>query len=172
MADVFIDCEWIHGDYITILGAYSVGQSRFQLYNETLTRRRFSRFVNCCNNRNTSRYVFLFCHGPDVGKIIKHFNLRLKRNYYCINTINAFNRFTRFRTKSLGYLEQQFGLPRTHALSSCEISKLWSSDNRCDRQIVLDYNWEDCVNLWRLVTILKNNYGVTRSDLKAISMDP
>ncbi|MBT9143530.1 MAG: hypothetical protein DDT29_01938 [Dehalococcoidia bacterium] len=44
MADVFIDCEWIEGDYLTILGAYSHGQDRFQLYDETLTRKRFSKF--------------------------------------------------------------------------------------------------------------------------------
>ena len=172
MADVFIDCEWTNGDYITVLGAYSFGQDRFQLFDTKLTRNRFSRFINCCNERNPSHYVFLFCHGPDVGKIMNYFNLKLKQNYYCINTVTAFNRFTRFKEKSLGYLEQKFGLTRTHALSSSEISTLWNSDNPSERQIVLDYNWDDCLNLWRLVNILKTHYGVTRSDFKQISMNP
>jgi len=95
MADVFIDCEWIQGEYLTILGAYSFGQGRFQLYDETLTRNRFSRFLNSCYNRSGSRYTFLFCHGPDIGRVMEYFDLRLKQDYYCINTVTAFNTFTR-----------------------------------------------------------------------------
>lgn len=172
MADVFIDCEWTEGEYLTILGAYSLGQSRFQLYDKRLTRNRLSRFLNRCCNRSGSRYTFLFCHGPDMGRIKKKFNLRLKRDYYCINTVTAFRTFTLFRDVSLGHLEQYFGLPRKYALSSSEIRNLWNSNRRQDRRIVLEYNWEDCVNLWRLVNVLKNKYNVTRSDFKEIAMIP
>jgi hypothetical protein len=172
MADVFIDCEWIQGEYLTILGAYSFGQSRFQLYDKTLTRNRFSRFLNRCCDRSGSRYTFLFCHGPDVGRVKEYFNLRLKRDYYCINTVTAFNAFTQFKEASLGHLEQYFGLPRKYAFSSTEIRDLWNSGRRWDRRAVLEYNWEDCLNLWRLVNILKSGYCVTRSDFKRIAMNP
>jgi len=172
MADIFIDCEWVQGDYLTILGAYSPGQDRFQLYGKKLTRNRFSRFLNRSSNRNPSRYTFLFCHGPDIGRIKRKFNLRLKQDWYCINTVTAFNDFTRFRARDLGHLERYFGLPRKYALSSYEISNLWSSNNRRNRKIVLEYNWEDCMNLWRLVNILKTEYNVTRSDFKDIAMEP
>ena len=172
MADIFIDCEWIEGEYLTILGAYSPGQSRFQLYGKTLTRNRFSRFLNRCCNRSDSRYTFLFCHGPDVGRVMKYFNLKLKQDYYCINTVTAFNAFTQFRDVSLGHLEQYFGLPRKYALSSSEIRALWKSNSRWAHRTVLEYNWEDCLNLWRLVNILKNEYDVTRSDFKRIEMTP
>ena len=171
MADVFIDCEWIHGDYLTILGAYSPGQRRFQLYGKKLTRNRFSRFLNLCWERSF-RYAFLFCHGPDVGRVMKKFDLKLKRNYYCINTVTAFNSFTQFRDATLGHLERYFRLPRKYALTSTEIRNLWNSNNWWKRKIVLEYNWDDCVNLWRLVNILKNTYGVTRSLFKAIAMEP
>ena len=172
MADVFIDCEWIGSDYLTILGAYSPGQSRFQLYGKKLTRIRLSRFLNRCCDRNASRYTLLFCHGPDVGRIREMFNLRLKEDYYCINTITAFREFTNFGDRTLGHLEQYFRLPRKYALSSYEMSGLWNSKKRKHRKIVLDYNWDDCVNLWRLVNILKGEYGVTRHDFKQISMNP
>ena len=172
MADIFIDCEWIEGEYLTILGAYSLGRSRFQLYGKKLTRNRFSRFLNRCCDRSGSRYTFLFCHGPDIGRVKKEFNLRLKKDYYCINTVTAFNTFTQFRNRSLGHLEQYFGLPRKYALSSSEIRDLWNSGSRRALRTVLEYNWEDCLNLWRLVNILKNYYGVTRSDFKKIEMKP
>ena len=172
MADVFIDCEWVHGDYLTILGAYSLGQRRFQLYGRKLTRNRFSRFLNQCCERSGIRYTFLFCHGPDVGKIMNFFNVKLKHSYYCINTVTAFKHFTQFGNATLGHLEHYFNLPRTVALSSTEIRNLWTSNRRWKRRLVLKYNWEDCMNLWRLVNILKNGYGVTRSDFKSIAMEP
>ncbi len=172
MADVFIDCEWVGGQYLTILGAYSLGQDRFQLHGKKLTRNRFSRFLNRCSRRSGSRYTLLFCHGPDVGRIIRKFKVKLKRNYYCINTITAFNAFTQFRHKTLGNLERYFGLPRRYALTSDEMNKLWNSRLLRDRRIVLEYNWEDCLNLWKLVNILKSEYNVTRSDFKNISMEP
>lgn len=170
MADVFIDCEWVHGEYLTILGAYSPGQDRFQLYGKRLTRNRLSRFLNRCRYRSGSRYTFLFCHGPDLGRIEREFDLNLKQDFYCINTVNAFSTFTQFRDVSLGHLEWYFGLPRKYALSSSEISKLWKSNSRKDRRIVLGYNWEDCLNLRRLVNVLKNNYNVTRSNFRQIAM--
>lgn len=170
MGDIFIDCEWTHGEDITILGAYSPGQGRFQLHGKRLTRNRFSRFLNRCRNRSGSRYTFLFCHGPDIGKIKKKFNLKLKQDYFCINTIKAFNAFTNFKDASLGHLEQYFKLPREYALSSYEISNFWKSNSWKKRRIVLEYNWEDCLNLWRLVNVLKNEYNVTRSHFKQISM--
>jgi len=103
---------------------------------------------------------------------MKYFKLRLKQNYYCANTVKAFNAFTQFKDKSLGHLEQYFGLPREYALSSYQLSALWNSNNPWKRRIVLEYNWEDCMNLWRLVNILKNKYDVTRSDFKRIAMTP
>ena len=172
MADVFIDCEWNPGEDVTILGAYSPGQSRFQLYGERLTRNRFSRFINLCRARNNSQYTFLFCHGPDVGRLQKKFSLKLKHDYFCINTITAFNTFTQFQNASLGHLERYFGLARRYAPSSFEIRNLWNSKDWKKRKIVLEYNWEDCINLWRLVNVLKDRYGVTRSKFKEIEMKP
>lgn len=172
MADVFVDCEWIQGEDLTILGAYSLGQSRFQLHGKRLTRNRFSRFLNRCCERSRYRYTFFFCHGPDIGRIRKKFNLKLKESFYCINTITAFRDFTQFSDVSLGHLEWYFGLPRKYALSSSEIRNFWNSNSWWQRKIVLEYNWEDCVNLWRLVNILKNRYKVTRSDFKRIAMPP
>lgn len=98
--------------------------------------------------------------------------MKLKRDYYCINTVTAFNTFTQFRNKTLGHLEQYFRLPRKCALTSDEMKKLWESNSWKKRGIVLEYNWEDCVNLWRLVNILKKEYEVTRSDLKSVAMEP
>ena len=172
MADVFIDCEWIGGDYLTILGAYSLGQSRFQLFGKTLTRRRLSRFLNLCCGRNRSRDILLFCHGPDLGRIRREFDLELKEEYYCINTITAFRRFTNFRDVSLGHLERYFGLSRKYAPSTSEMNAMWNSRKRKDRQVVLNYNWEDCINLWHLVNVLKRDYGLTRGGFKQVAMDP
>lgn len=172
MADVFVDCEWIGGAYLTILGAYSPGQSRFQLYGRSLTRNRFSRFLNRCSDRSRYRYTLLFCHGPDIGRVMNEFGVTLKQDYYCVNTITAFNTFTQFRDKGLKHLEQYFGLPREYVLSFSEIGKLWTSNRPWNRRVVLEYNWEDCVNLWRLVNILKSDYEVTRSDFKEVAMEP
>lgn len=170
MADVFIDCEWLEGEYLTILGAYSYGQDRFQLYGDTLTRRRFLSFLDTCSKRREDLDTFLFCHGPDIGRIEGYFNLDLRQKYYCINTVTAFNRFTKFQNATLGHLEQYFNLRRKYVLSSTEITRLWRSGDRNAQRIVLDYNWEDCVNLRRLVRILYNVYNVKRSELKEIAM--
>ncbi len=170
MAKVFIDCEWIEGDYLTILGAYSYGQDKFQLYDETLTRRRFSRFLNICTNRSGGSETFLFCHGPDIGRIESFFDMYLKKDYYCINTITAFRTFTTFRDTSLGHLEEYFEFPRRYALTTNEMKDLWNSGNEDNRRIVLKYNWDDCTNLWRLVRIVMKEYNVTIGDLKRIAM--
>lgn len=170
MADVYLDCEWIGGDYLTIVGAYSYGQDRFQLYDNTLTRNRLSRFLNLCSGRSGKSNSFLFCHGPDIGRIERHFGMDLKSTCYCVNTITAFQRYTKFEDVSLSHLERYFGLGRRYALSPEEMYELWKSRRRRDRQVVLDYNWEDCVNLRRLVSILKREYGVTQGILKEISM--
>lgn len=170
MADVFLDCEWILGDYFTILGAYSYGQDRFQLYDETLTRNRLSRFLNICSEHGRKE-IFLFCHGPDIGRIERFLDLDLRNYYHCINTVTAFQTYTYFKDRTLGHLEQYFGLPRKYAFTTDEIRKLWNSEREKERRRVLAYNWEDCKNLWRLVRKLIKEYGVTRGDLKAIAME-
>lgn len=169
MADIFIDCEWIENEYITILGAYCYGQKGIQLYEGTLTKKKFIQFLNLRSNNGNLR-TFLFCHGPDIGRIENFFDLDLKNRFWCVNTITAFKTFTSFQDAGLGHLEQYFQLPRRYALTSDEINELWNSENPANRQIVLEYNWEDCVNLWKLIRILKKEYRVTTRDLKSIAM--
>ncbi|TET79939.1 hypothetical protein E3J38_06530 [candidate division TA06 bacterium] len=168
MADVFIDCEWVSGEYLTILGAYSFGQRKLQLYDKTLTAGRFTRFLARCCARAPG--VFLFAHGPDIGRIERYFGLDLKKQYCCVNTQTAFRKFTNFRNVSLDHLEKHFGLPRRHILSATDIDVLWTSGNRTDRRQVLEYNHEDCMNLWRLIRILKREHGITKAELKSIAM--
>lgn len=170
MADVYLDCEWIGGDYLTIVGACSYGQPRFQLYGDTLTRNRLSRFLNLCLERSGKSENFLFCHGPDIGRIEQHFGMNLKSRFYCVSTITAFQRYTKFEDVSLTHLERYFELERRYALSPQEMSELWNSRKSRDKRVVLNYNWEDCVNLRRLVAILKKEYSVTPGKLKEISM--
>lgn len=172
MADIFIDCEWIPCDKVTILGAYSPGRDRTQLYGDMLTRNRFSRFLNQCCSRTGSADTLLFCHGPDIKRIEDEFEVNLKENYCCVNTIKAFKEFSGAYYTRLDHLEKRFGLHRTHRLTCNDVWRLWQSRSLEARKKVLEYNWEDCRNLWRLVNILKDKYGVTRSDFKRISMQP
>lgn len=168
MADVFIDCEWMPGEYLTIVGAYSYGEGRCQLHGRRLTRRLFVEFVQAC--RRSYRETFLMCHGPDIGRIENHLKLNLRRSFCCINTLTAFRKLAGFKTVSLDHLERHFHLPRQYSLSWEQIFYYWKSGRDEWRRIVLDYNWEDCVNLWRLVRILMREYGVTRDGLKSIAM--
>ncbi len=170
MADIYIDCEWIGGDYLTILGAYSYGQNRFQLYSNTLTKNRLSRFLNLCSEYSGKSDTFLFCHGPDIGKIKSYFGIDLKAKYYCINTITAVRTYTKLKDVSLSHLETYFRIDRNYVLSLQEMPTLWYSPNARDRKRVLNYNWEDCINLWKVVMQLKQKYHVTPGDLKKIAM--
>lgn len=167
---VFIDCEWVSSEDIIILGAYCPRQLRFQLYDERITWGRFIRFLNKCS-KGEPENTYLFSHGGvDIGLIESHFDVDLRGKYHCINTCTAFKRFARFKTASLYHLEEYFGLKRIHYLNHYEIDALWNSGLRDKRQRVLDYNWEDCMNLWRLVNILRSDYGVTNRDFKNIRM--
>lgn len=167
---IFIDCEWIDPGKIIVLGAYCPRKPRFQLYDDTLSWGRFIRFLNKSSKRE-SENTYLFSHGGvDIGVIESYFNVDLRKIYQCINTCTAFKRFARFKSASLYHLEEYFKLNRTHYLNHYEIKALWNSGLRDKRQRVLDYNWEDCMNLWRLVNILRNEYGVNDKDLKNIRM--
>jgi hypothetical protein len=170
MADVFIDCEWDERQNLIILGVFSWGQPRFQLCDEFITRNRFSRFLNSCCDRNKSKYTLLFCHGgSDIGRIMNEFNLDLKEHYYCVNTTPLLRTHTRLQDCSLEHCEQYFRLPRNHQLTYGQIWNYWASGDVRKRSLVLEHNWEDCVNLWRLVKILRSR-GVTEGDLKEKAM--
>lgn len=169
MADVYLDCEWVTGKYLTILGAYSYGQSRFQLYDKTLTRNRFSRFLNLCSC-DCPGSILIFCHGPDIGRVEEYFGLDLKIYYPCVNVVTAFKRFTNFKSAPLGHLERHFGLSRRYAFESHEIDQYWRYCGKEGKKIVLEYNWEDCLNLWRLVKTLRSEYHVTNGELCEIAM--
>jgi hypothetical protein len=143
-----------------------------QLYGDKLTRNRFSRFLNGCFDRTGSVDTLLFCHGPDIKRIEDEFNLDLKGNYYCINTIKAFKEFSGAYYTRLDHLEKRFRLNRVHALTFKDVWRLWQSRRLEARKRVLEYNWEDCMNLWRLVSILRSQYKVTRGDFKRIAMEP
>jgi hypothetical protein len=174
MADVFVDCEWTSDNKTRVIGAYSPGQGRFQLCDKDLTRKRahykFSRFLSRCCKRSSSRDIFLFSHnGVDILRIEKLCRSNLKKDYYCINTVKAFKQLARFRKAGLLHLEEHFGLPRIHdKMHVFDVDRYWFVDPKQ----VLDYNWEDCHKVWRLVNILKTDYQVTRSDFKSISMSP
>lgn len=168
MVDFFIDCEWVWGDDLTILGIYCYGYERFQLFDRTLTKRGFLQFMRNCSNAGNVNDAWIFVHGPDVGKIESYFDLDLRGRFNCVNTITAFRKFTRLRTVALSHLERHFSLPRKHCLSVYEINKKWNSGDWNERREVLEYNWEDCKNLWRLVRILLRDRGVRRSDLQQI----
>lgn len=167
MPDIFIDCEWIPGDYITILGAYCSCKDRFQLYDKSLTKTNFIDFIEGCKGRRTE--PFLFCHGPDIGRIERYFNLDLKKKYPCVNVQKAFRQFTRFNKVGIYHLERKFGIPRGWVMSWEDMELYWKIRKEY-RKHVLDYNWDDCVNLSRLVTVLKRQYGVTRGDFQSIAM--
>jgi hypothetical protein len=168
MTELFVDCENTRSEYIVLIGVHSYGHERLQLHSGTLTREKFMKYLNIVKRQDDD--LLLFCHGPDIGRIERFFEMDLKTTFHCINTVTAFKNFTRYQHCSQKYLEECFGLPRVHHLSAYEIDRLWNSGNKKHRQIVLDYNWEDCVNLRKLVGILKRDYGVTRNDFKSAAM--
>ena len=167
MPYVFLDYENIKGEYMTILGLYNVNQLRTQLYEEYLQPKQVHKFLNDCRNEYP---FYLFCHGPDIGRIEKHFSIELKKPHYCINLVTAFRRFTECSDCGLKELEKYFGISRQYDLTFDQIDTYWNSGLNEYRRIVLDYNWEDCVNLRKLFLILKNNYGVTNQDFESIAM--
>jgi hypothetical protein len=174
VGDIFVDCEWTSDNKTRVIGAYSPGQGRFQLYGKNLIRKcahyEFSRFLNHCSKRCSSRDILLFSHhGVDISRIEKVCGLKLRTYYYCINTVTAFKKLARFRTARLEHLEKHFRLPRIRdKMNSFDVDSYWFTDP----QKVLDYNWEDCLKLWQLVNILKTEYQITRSDFRSICMPP
>lgn len=164
MADVFIDCEWVEPKSLDILGAYSFGQDRFQLFNETLTHNRFFSFLDACSEQDDHSKPLLFVHGPDIGKIEKCFDMDVRNRFHCINTVTAIRRFTDIGSAKLTEIERHFEVPRQNELSYYQIVSYWRSEDPENQRKVLDYNWEDCINLWRVVKKLEDQYEVTRDD--------
>ena len=78
MADVILDCEYVNGDSVTVLGLYSPGLGVTQLHSDTLTWRRLTRFINTAMERCASTDSFVVCHGPDIGRVENHFDRDLR----------------------------------------------------------------------------------------------
>ena len=107
---------------------------------------------------------FIFFYGPDIGYIEKHFNIKIRDKYPCINLLRIFKRYLPARgSYKLADLEKDFKITRTTAQYKTNIFRLlhdWNDPAK--RRRCLAYNMEDVLNLVRLKHIIFKQYNIKK----------
>lgn len=152
--DLYLDCEWYMNQTVFLVGyvhssADCSGKpsqllNRGQLYDQTLHQ---NSLVNILQD---SRYIFFY--GPDIGMLEKCFGLELRNNYKCVNLLKIFRQaMPGLPSYKLGDLELMYGINRgTRKYKSNIFQALRDWNHPQKRKLVLKYNMEDTVNLFRV----------------------
>jgi len=104
MKSIWIDCEWFIGGELFILGYCYNSKNMGQLYGHSLTKYRVQKIL--------SDVKYIYCYGPDIGIIEKHFDMDLRNKYVCINLLKVFRHFIGTESYKLADLEKLYGIKR------------------------------------------------------------
>lgn len=143
MKSIWIDCEWFIGGELFILGYCYNSKEMGQLYGHSLTKYRVRKIL--------SDVKYIYCYGPDIGVIEKHFDMDLRNKYVCINLLKVFRHFIQSDSYKLADLEKLYGIKRRRVEYKKNIFDIfadWTNDYRKRR--ILEYNCEDAYNLMRI----------------------
>ena len=163
MKEIYIDGEWFIGGKLFLLGyAYSQKKQGF-LFGKKLTKENFLKLLK--------PNITIFFYGPDVGIIEKHFNVKIRNKFRCINLLKVFRDNINSSSYRLADIEKKFGIVRQrveYKKSIFDIYGDWYSVEA--RKRVLQYNKEDVVNLIRLKKIVFKKYKIKAAYLNEIKL--
>ena len=165
MTDLYLDLEWFQNQEVFLIGyAYSITNAA-QLYDDALTLESVKKMLSPVNG-------FIYFYGPDIGMLEKSTGLVIKENFRCINLLRVFRDIMPgMDSYRLAYLEEVFEIKRVQKQYKTDIFKLskdWRNPYR--KRMVLQYNYEDVVNLIRLKKQVFSLYGVDNGYLEGMRM--
>ncbi len=153
MKDLYLDAEWFIGGEVFLLGWAHSNREYGQLYDEGLTLEAFEELLN----RTTG---IIYFYGPDIGILEKHFEIDIRERYHCVNLLKVFKDYVPgCKNYKLATLEKMFHIPRNRNEYKANIFSIFKDWRRPQvKSLVLQYNMEDVINLYKLkemVFILK-----------------
>ncbi len=159
--NLYIDDEWYLGGKI-FLHSFATDDSRCsQLWGSWLTRQ------NVIQSLQLAKNGMLFIYGPDIGMLERDFNLKIKKNYTCINLLRVFKHLVPNRSSyALADLEEDYGINRKVKKYKENIFTIYRDfHNHEKRRAVLQYNREDVLNLRELKEIIFKKHGISKKEL-------
>ena len=159
--NLFIDTEYEDfGGKIFLIGILSSHGEEYALYGTSLRKDFFLKIL-----KNVNR---IFVYGPDAGKIEKHFNIELKKNYKCINVLSIVRKYLPFmESKGLAHVEHLLGLQRSTLSfknNTRDLATHWKNPKL--RFGIINYNMEDVVFLECVYNILLDFFKFNPDDFR------
>jgi hypothetical protein len=165
--NLYIDNEWYIGGKIFLHSYATDISSCNQLWGSQLTR------DNIIRSLQPARNGMIFIYGPDIGMIERDFNLRIKKNYTCINLHRVFRTLVPNRSSyKLADLEHDYGIVREVKKYKENIFTIGKDfHNHRGREAVLQYNREDVINLRTLKEIIFKDHPISKKELLSMRLN-
>lgn len=143
--DLYLDAEWFIGGDVFLLGWSRDSKSFGQLYDASLTEENLQSLLKETDGK-------IYFYGPDIGILEKHFNIDIRSNYHCVNLYKVFkDHLPGLKNYKLATLEKLYGLTRNRNEYKTNIFSIFKDWRRPQvKSLVLQYNMEDVVNLYKL----------------------
>ena len=160
--ELYIDGEWFIGGKIFLIGyAFETGPCS-QLFLRQLSKAKFMSLL-----RTLKPGANIYFYGPDIGVIEKHFGIRIRERYRCINLLKVFRQVLPPRKSyKLASIEKSFGIKRArveYKKNIRDIFKDWYDPKK--RKRVMMYNVEDVEYLRQLKNLIFKKYKIKASTL-------
>ncbi|TWI80518.1 RNase H superfamily protein [Lacibacter cauensis] len=154
MKDLYLDAEWFIGGEIFLLGWCRSATEFGQLYDDNLTHDEFDALL-----KRTTGIIYFY--GPDIGIIEKHFDIDIRGRYHCVNLLKVFKDYMPgCKNYKLATMEKMFHIPRSRNEYKANIFSIFQDWRKPQvKSLVLQYNMEDVLNLYKLkemIFILKD----------------
>lgn len=159
---VFVDTEY------DFRGIYLIGWANNlhrwgQLWGERLTTEQVEHTLW------TAEYIF--CWGPDIGRIEREFDIDMRNLQYAINLMSVVKEYMYLPSYRLVNVEEHIGIVRKFPQYKSDPYRLrWDFEDPTKRHMVLYYNFEDVMSLVRIWYYLRERYGVTLRDARHFAM--
>ena len=163
--ELYLDGEWFIGGKIFLIGyCFELGGCR-QLYLRQLSKAKFLSLLD-----RLSPGANIYFYGPDIGVIEKHFEIRIRERYRCINLLKVFRQVLPPRASyKLASIEKTFGIKRArveYKKNIRDIFKDWYDPKK--RKRVMMYNIEDVEYLRELKRLIFKKYKIRASALEVM----
>lgn len=149
MKDLYLDAEWFIGGDVFLLGWARSGTEYGQLHDDTLTTGAFEEILQ----RTTG---IIYFYGPDIGVLEKHFEIDIREKYHCVNLLKVVKDYVPgCKNYKLATLEKMFHIKRNRNEYKANIFSIFQDWRKPQvKSLVLQYNMEDVINLYKLKEII------------------
>jgi DNA polymerase elongation subunit (family B) len=161
--ELYIDGEWFIGGKIFLIGyCFESGRCR-QLYLRQLSK---AKFVSLLLRLKPGSNIYFY--GPDIGVIEKHFGIRIREHYRCINLLKVFRQvLPPCKSYKLAAIEKSFGIKRARVEYKKNIRDIFRDwYDPVKRKRVMMYNIEDVEYLRELKNMIFKKYKVKAAALE------